>query len=166
MFTVACFNPNYIGEARPRENHVPVVEVSPAPSNVPVLANIGGACTAEELRIEAMDDADDDALTVRFDILRTLRGDPPRQSRSFLQQSPPLLRTDGSYPISTDNTKLVLSRARLGGVTIEDETQLIELRVSDTGFDADGNGDPIARDGGGVFFMSWIVAIADCPVGG
>jgi hypothetical protein len=164
MFTVACFNPNYIGEARPRENHVPVVEVSPAPSNVPVLANIGGACTAEELRIEAMDDADDDALTVRFDILRTLGGEPNR--RSFLQQSPPLLRTDGSYPISTDNTKLVLSRARLGGVTIEDETQLIELRVSDTGFDADGNGDPIARDGGGVFFMSWIVAIADCPVGG
>lgn len=158
----ACFNPTFIGEEVARDNHAPVVEVFPPPSNVPVPADLGGDDCKRELSIVAMDDADDDRLTVRFDILRTIND---LQRRTLLQVSPPLAPLDGAYPI-TSNTSLELSEERLGGLTIEDELQLIELRVSDNGFEADENGDPVVGEGGAVFFMSWVIRIGTCPTGG
>jgi hypothetical protein len=158
----ACFNPTFIGEEVARDNHAPVVEVFPPPSNVPVPADLGGDDCKRELSIVAMDDADDDRLTVRFDILRTIND---LQRRTLLQVSPPLAPLDGQYPI-TSNTSLELSEERLGGLTIEDELQLIELRVSDNGFEADENGDPVVGEGGAVFFMSWVIRIGTCPTGG
>ncbi len=158
LFASACFNPRLIGSEQARENHVPVVEVFPAPSNVPIPADVGGQCAPAEISIVALDDADDDPLTVRFDILSGSRA-----RRRFLQQSPPIPPIDNGYPLNALTT-LKLDETTLGDVTPGDvDTQLVELRVSDDGFAADINGNPVAGDGGGLFFMSWIVRIAPCP---
>jgi hypothetical protein len=43
-------------------------------------------------------------------------------------------------------------------------TQLIELRVSDTGFVANENGDPVADGDGALVFLSWMIRLTACSV--
>lgn len=159
----ACFNPTHIGEAVPKENHVPVVEALPPPTFEPLPAQVGG-CLPLEIQISALDDADDDELTVRFDIVVERN---ERASRVPLRESPPIgPLDDGRYPL-TELTSLVLGQdvlgARLGDLEAQKgRTQLVELRVSDAGFASDENGDPVPEGDGGVVFLSWQVALQDC----
>ena len=168
--TAACFNPTYIGQPVPRENHVPVVEAFPAPSFEPIQADVGAACAPLTLSITQLQDADGDVLTVRFDALINRNG---RAARVLLRESPPLSPLEtGDYPL-TALTTLVLDEdllgARLGDLDRQMDprnnlTQLIELRVSDAGFVADENGDPVADGDGGVVFLSWMVRLTECGV--
>ncbi len=167
----ACLNFDYVDEPIPRENHVPVVEVFPAPSFEPLQADVGEPCLPRTLTINALQDADEDILTVRWDVL--LKRDE-RPVRVLLRESPPIPPLDsGEYPL-TELTTLTLDRtllgARLGDLDQQMDpllkrTQLIELRVSDTGFVADENGDPVADGDGGVTFQSWMVKLTECGVG-
>lgn len=161
--TTGCFNPFYISQAQPRQNHVPVVEVFPAPSNEPIAVDLGGDCVTEELNIVSLEDADAQPLSVRYDLLRTVGGDPKRVPlREFAALAP----TDGDYNPGADFGRLPLDEATFGGLNFEDDTQLVELRVADTGFVPDGNGVPVADGDGGLFFMSWMIRIGVCvPTG-
>ncbi len=158
-----CFNPTHIGEAVPKENHVPVVEALPPPTFEPLPAQVG-SCVPLEIQITALDDADGDDLTVRFDIV--LERDE-RASRAALRESPPIVRLDdGSYPL-TGLTSIVLGQEvlgpRLGDLEAQKgRTQLVELRVSDAGFAFDENGDPVPDGDGGIVFLSWQIALQDC----
>jgi hypothetical protein len=160
----ACFNPTHIGEAVPKENHVPVVEAFPPPTFEPLPAQVGGDCVPLELQIQALDDADGDTLTVRFDVVVERN---ERASRVLLRESPPIKPLDdGTYPL-TDLTSLVLGAdvlgAKLGDLEAQKgRTQLVELRVSDAGFASDENGDPVPEGDGGVVFLSWQIALQDC----
>ncbi len=159
----ACFNPTHIGEAVPKENHVPVVEALPPPTFEPLPAQVGG-CVPLEVQISALDDADGDDLTVRFDIVVERN---ERASRVLLRESPPIAPLDdGTYPL-TGLTSLVLGQdvlgAKLGDLDAQKgRTQLVELRVSDAGFASDENGDPVPEGDGGVVFLSWQIALQDC----
>lgn len=166
--TAACFNPTYIGHPVPRENHVPVVEAFPPPSFEPLQADVGGTCAPLTLSITQLEDADGDILTVRFDafVNRTGRG-----VRVPLRESPPLSALEtGDYPLTALTTLALdeeLLSAKLGDLERQmdprnDLTQLIELRVSDTGFVADENGDPVADGDGGLVFLSWMVRLTEC----
>jgi hypothetical protein len=160
----ACFNPTHIGEVVPKENHVPVVEAFPPPTFEPLPAQVGGACVPLELQIQALDDADGDKVTVRFDIVLERN---ELASRVLLRESPPIVPLDdGTYPL-TDLTSLVLGGdvlgAKLGDLEAQKgRTQLVELRVSDAGFASDENGDPVPDGDGGVVFLSWLIALQDC----
>jgi hypothetical protein len=165
---VGCFNPTHIGEPVPKENHVPVVAAFPPPTFEPLAAQVGAACAPLELQLVALDDADGDTLTVRFDIVVERN---ERASRVLLRESPPIPpRDDDTYPL-TDLTSLVLGPdvlgAKLGDLEAQKgRTQLVELRVSDAGFAADENGDPVPDGEGSIVFLSWLVALQDCaPVG-
>lgn len=166
--TAACLNPTYIGGPVPRENHVPVVEAFPAPSFAPLPADVGGDCAPLTFDIVTLQDADGDTLTARFDMLV---GRNDRPVRVLLRQSPPLTPLDnGFYPLN-ELTTLELSEERLGilpGALSEQTkagaTQLVELRVSDTGFVADENGNPVAAGDGGLVFLSWMVKLNECVV--
>ncbi len=171
LWTSACLNLNYVDKPIPRENHVPVVEVFPPPSFEPLQALVGDACSPRTFTIDPLQDADEDILTVRWDIL--LKRDE-RPARVLLRESPPIPPLDsGEYPL-TALTTLSLDRALLGARLgdldqqmdpLNNRTQLIELRVSDTGFVADENGDPVADGDGGVVFHSWMVKLTPCGVG-
>ena len=173
LLASGCFNPTCIGEVRPRENHVPVVEVQPDPSFEPIPVNVGADCAPTELTITDMNDADGDTLTVRFDMLLQRRvGSGPARIELF--EAPPLdEQPDGTYAINAFTTLKIdrnLVDAKLGGVPDNPEladTQLVELRVSDSGFINDENGDPVTGDGGGLFFSNWLIRLADddCSVG-
>ena len=163
-----CFNPPCIGQVRPRENHVPVVQVQPDPSFEPIRADVGDECAATALSIIDWSDADGDTLTVRFDMLlqRRVGSGPSRIELREFQPIPAL--PDGSYPLGT--TPLVIDSnlvdSKLGGVPDDldlADTQLIELRVSDSGFVNDENGDPVVGEGGGLFFSNWLIRLADVP---
>lgn len=159
MLLPACFNPFFIGAEQPRQNHVPVVEVFPAPSNVPIAVNVGGGCDSS-LEVISLEDADGDPLQARYDLVRTVGGN---QKRTNIALSP-ILEPDGDgLYVNTASASLELGSANLGGFSFEDELQLIELRISDSGFDTDANKVPIAANGGGLFFISWIIAVGDCP---
>jgi hypothetical protein len=164
MDLCSCFNPVHYGEAVPRENHVPVVDALPPPSFQPLPAQVGPSCAPLEFQLRAVDDADGDVLTVRFDIVLERN---ERPSRVLLRESPPIRPLeDDSYPL-TDLTSLVLEEdvlsARLGDLDAQKgRTQLLELRVSDAGFAADENGDPVPDGDGGVAYFSWQIALQDC----
>lgn len=162
MLTTGCFNPFFIGQAQPKQNHVPVVEVFPEPSNIPIPVNLGGACESDELNIVAFEDADLEPLTARYDLLRTVQGSP---KRTLLRQFQAVSPLDGVYTLPPDVGRLPLDSGTFGGLNFEDDTQLVELRVSDSGFGTNAFGVPVPDDGGGVFFMSWVIRIGDCPVG-
>lgn len=170
LWTAACFNPNYIGKPEPRENHVPIVEAFPAPGFEPLQADVGEACAPLSIPITVLDDADGDIVTVRFDALVNRNG---RAARVTLQESPPLRPSEeGLYPLTAFTTLTLnedlLSR-QLGDLERQMDprnnlTQLIELRVSDTGFVTDENGDPVADGDGGLVFLSWMVRLTACGV--
>jgi hypothetical protein len=167
---MACFNPIYLGKTEPRENHVPIVEAFPPPSFEPLRAFVGRGCAPLTIPITALDDADGDILTVRFDALVSRNG---RAVRVELRESPPISPSDdGEYPL-TALTTLVLDEdllaARLGDLERQMDprnnlTQLIELRVSDTGFVANENGDPVADGDGALVFLSWMIRLTACSV--
>ena len=170
MSASACFNPTYIGKTEPRENHVPIVEAFPPPSFEPLQADVGEGCAPLSIPITTLDDADGDILTVRFDALVNRNG---RAARVELRENPPISPSDeGEYPL-TALTTLVLDEellaARLGDLERQMDprnnlTQLIELRVSDTGFVNDENGDPVADGDGGLVFLSWMIRLTECGV--
>ena len=170
LWSAACFNPTYIGKPEPRENHVPIVEAFPAPSFEPLQADVGEACAPLALAMTALDDADLDTLTVRFDALVNRNG---RAARVLLRESPPITPSDqGLYPLTALTTLTLdedLLSSRLGDLDRQMDprnnlTQLIELRVSDSGFVADENGDPVADDDGGLIFLSWMIRLTECGV--
>jgi hypothetical protein len=166
----ACFNPTWIGKPEPRENHVPIVEAFPAPGFEPLQADVGEACAPLTIPITVLDDADGDDLTVRFDALVNRNG---RAARVPLQESPPIAPSDeGLYPLTAFTTLTLnedlLSR-QLGDLDRQMDprnnlTQLVELRVSDTGFVTDENGDPVAESDGGLVFLSWMIRLTECGV--
>ena len=159
MMTSGCFNPFYIDRAQPRQNHVPVVEVFPPPPASPIEVSLGG-CAQTELEVVSIEDADGDTLEVRYDLVRTVNGTEGK--RSQLLPFPPLVpEADGTYIAEIGDIELTSAIGNLG-LTIEDDTQLVELRVFDHGFFFDGNGTPVPNDDGGVFFMSWMVSIGQC----
>lgn len=170
LLSAACFNPTYLGKTEPRENHVPIVEAFPPPSFEPLQADVGEPCLPLTFPITTLDDADGDILTVRFDALVSRNGRPARVE---LRESPPISPSDeGEYPL-TALTTLVLDEdllaARLGDLERQMDprnnlTQLIELRVSDTGFVTDENGDPVADGDGGLVFLSWMIRLTECGV--
>jgi hypothetical protein len=170
LLASACFNPVYLGKTEPRENHVPIVEAFPPPSFEPLQADVGEGCAPLTIPITTLDDADGDILTVRFDALVSRNG---RAARVELRESPPISPSDdGEYPL-TALTTLVLDEdllaARLGDLERQMDprnnlTQLIELRVSDTGFVTDENGDPVADGDGGLVFLSWMIRLTACGV--
>lgn len=170
LWSMACFNPIYLGKTEPRENHVPIVEAFPPPSFEPLRAFVGRGCAPLTIPITALDDADGDILTVRFDALVSRNG---RAARVELRESPPISPSDdGEYPL-TALTTLVLDEdllaARLGDLERQMDprnnlTQLIELRVSDTGFVANENGDPVADGDGALVFLSWMIRLTACSV--
>ncbi len=161
LLASGCLDPTCIGEVRPRENHVPVVEVTPEPTFEPVPAPVGLCCRPTSLAIQTMSDADEDFLTVRYDILirRQLASEPQRIN---LFESQPITQTDGKYPTGTTDLRLNpdLIFGQLG-LLPEIDTQLIELRVSDNGFVNDEKNVPIVPDGGGLFFASWLIRLSD-----
>ena len=167
----ACINPNYVGKPVPLENHTPVVEAFPAPTFEPLAADVGGDCAPLTFDITRLEDADGDTLTVRFDIVLRRQG---RATRVELRESPPLRPDqDGVFPLGTALTTLELNEdllgARLGDLDAQmdpanNNTQLIELRVSDAGFVADENGDPVVDGEGGLVFLSWLVRLTECEV--
>jgi hypothetical protein len=170
LLSAACFNPTYLGKTEPRENHVPIVEAFPPPSFEPLQADVGEGCAPLSIPITTLDDADGDILTVRFDALVNRNG---RAARVELRESPPISPSEeGEYPL-TALTTLVLDEellaARLGDLERQMDprnnlTQLIELRVSDTGFVTDENGDPVADGDGGLVFLSWMIRLTECGV--
>jgi hypothetical protein len=159
-----CFNPVRIGAEQLLEDHVPVVEALPPPTFEPLVAQVGDECKPLAFIIDTLDDPDGDTLTVRFDAVVERNG---RASRVLLRETPPILPLeDGTYPL-TGLTRLTLDQdllgARLGDVdTQKGRTQLIELRVSDTGFVSDENGDPVPDGDGGVVFLSWLITLQEC----
>ena len=170
MTVTACFNPVYLGKTEPRENHVPIVEAFPPPTFEPLQADVGDGCAPLSLPITTLDDADGDELTIRFDALVNRNG---RAARVELRESPPIgPTTEGSYPLTALTTLTLdeeLLAARLGDLERQMDprnnlTQLIELRVSDTGFVTDENGDPVADADGGIVFLSWMIRLTACGV--
>jgi hypothetical protein len=172
VMSAACFNPNHIGQAVPKENHVPVVEVFPAPSFAPLQADVAldaatAGCAPLSFNIVRLEDADGDPLTIRFDMVLN-RG---AEARPNLKESAPLQPLDdGSYPL-TANTELTLDAAqlnlKLGDLRAQaesDDTQLVELRVSDSGFVPGNSNEPVAADDGGLFFFAWTIKLTPCTV--
>jgi hypothetical protein len=172
VVSAACFNPNHIGQAVPKENHVPVVEVFPAPSFAPLQADVAldaatSGCAPLSFNIVRLEDADGDPLTIRFDMVLN-RGAEVRQNLKLSAPLQPL--DDGSYPL-TANTELTLDAAQLNVLgdlraqaESEDHTQLVELRVSDSGFVPGNSNEPIAADDGGLFFFAWAIKLTPCTV--
>ncbi|MDP2341239.1 MAG: hypothetical protein Q8O67_09790 [Deltaproteobacteria bacterium] len=168
-----CFNPTCIGEVQPRENHVPVVEVQPDPSFNAIPADIGKDCEPITLRIDAMNDADGDTLTVRFDMLLQRRAGTGGARIELAEREPIEPSPDGTYALNSF-TNLEINRglidAKVGNLSDDPEvadTQLIELRVSDNGFVKDENDVPVVPgDGDGLFFSNWLIRLseADCTV--
>lgn len=169
VVSTGCFNPNLIGHPLPLDNHVPVVEVLPRPTLTPLDAVVDGAqvgCAPLQLEIITLKDSDGDTLTVNYDIIVNREGTEIRQN---LKTTPPILASDdGTYPLP-NNTGLDLNRntlAQVGDLRQQTEAdaeifQLIELRVSDNGFDRI-DGVPIPRDGGGLFTTTWNVKLSPC----
>lgn len=172
VVSAACFNPNHIGQPVPKENHVPVVEAFPAPSFAPLQADVAldaatAGCAPLSFNIVRLEDADGDPLTIRFDIVRNRGG---REVGQNLKLSAPLLPLDdGTYPL-TASSELTLDAAQLNVLgdldeqTSPDAYQLIELRVSDSGFESDGSGGFIPSDDGGMFFFAWAIKLTPCTV--
>ncbi len=171
VVSAACFNPNHIGQAVPKENHVPVVEVFPAPSFGPLQADAAldaatAGCAPLTFNIVQLEDADGDPLRIRFDMVVNRGG----ELRVPLKQSAPLEPLDdGTYPL-TASTELTLDRAQLNVLgdldeqTKPDAFQLIELRVSDSGFEAGDGGGLVPQDDGGMFFFTWAIKLTPCTV--
>jgi hypothetical protein len=169
--SAACFNPNHIGQAVPKENHVPVVEVFPAPSFAPLQADVAldaatAGCAPLTFNIVQLEDADGDPLSIRFDMVINRGG----ELRLNLKQSAPLLPLDdGSYPL-TASSELTLDTAQLnvlGDLDVQtkpDAFQLIELRVSDNGFVPGDSGGFVPGDDGGMFSFAWAIKLTPCTV--
>ncbi len=167
--STGCFNPNLIGHPLPRDNHVPVVEVLPVPTLTPLDAVVEldqTGCAPLQFELTKLEDLDGDALTVRYDIVVNRDGIELRQR---LKETPPIeVGDDGTYALP-NGTSLDLDRTllqRLGDLrtqaTADAEVfQLIELRVSDNGFN-DSDDVPVAGPGGGMFFISWNVKLSPC----
>lgn len=173
VVSAACFNPNHIGQPVPKENHVPVVEVFPAPSFAPLQADVAldaatAGCAPLSFNIVRLEDADGDPLTIRFDLLVS-RG--ATEQRENLKLSAPLRPLDdGTYPL-TASTELTLEGPSLD-VTLGDldeqtqpgAFQLLELRVFDNGFETDDSGALVPQGDGGMFFFAWAIKLTPCTV--
>jgi len=169
VVAAGCFNPNLIGHPLPRDNHVPVVEVLPTPTLTPLDAVVEldqQGCAPLQFEISRLEDSDGDTLTVRYDIVVDRDGTEVRQ---LLKETPPIeVGDDGTYALP-NNTGLDLDRSRLQRLgdlrpqaTADAQVfQLIELRVSDNGFN-DNNDVPVPGAGGGMFFISWNVKLSPC----
>ena len=173
---VGCFNPAYIGDVLPRENHVPVIaNIRPPPNFNPIVVPVvAEGCDDVTFGIEGQDglqDVDGDHLTVRWDLLVN-RGGLPRWVN--LREDETIAPLDnGQYPI-TDATSIPMSLALLRSKLLDlDEQftlphQLLELRISDGGIFAEDNdnGKPIADARAGVAYVSWQVDLVDVCTGG
>ncbi len=176
VVTAGCFNPNHIGRPVEGENHVPIVDILPTPTLTPIAAAVSldgvDACAPTEFNFISLDDSDGDILTVRWDLVFGGFGGEVRRE---LKSSPPLAPLDDGSYAANDSTDLSLDaaglRRRLGADLDaqvgagDDVFQLLELRVSDGGFVADSNGDPIAPPGARLVYRTWNVKLEPC-VGG
>ena len=153
----------------PAVNHAPVVvAMQPEPDVGRIEINLGDGCVPSETFLaERVEDADLDVLTVRYSLLLP-RGAIGSKRESVREQElvPFDEPVDGRwYDFQTFQLDGTRVNDLLGGDVSEQvnrpEGQLLELRISDGGFQA---GSDEAPEGAGTFYLSWPIKLTrvDC----
>jgi hypothetical protein len=166
----ACLNvvPPATGESAV-DNHAPSIEIFPPPGPVPFQIPNGAGClgSVERLGVTALDDADGNTLTARFDIVFLIDGELVRDE---LRQSPPIPVLDNGTYAAGDVTSIPFNRnffaQRIDLNRQEGLTQLVELRVTDGAFERNADGNVSVTAGSAEVFFSWPVTVVPPPLEG
>jgi hypothetical protein len=166
---VGCLNPVLVSQVEVDVNHAPVIaSAQPLPDVAPVSIELGRSlaenCRPVSFRLDTLQDADLDRLTVRFFLLIE-RDDVVRAREEIFGASLDPLDTPapdgGRYPPVVLDVSRALIQGNLGRVETDAQTagktQLLEVRVSDRGFVEGTVAD--VPDGAGLAFLSWQVQL-------
>lgn len=169
---MGCVNPLFFDNVAPAANHAPVViNMQPQPTFGRIVVNPGLNCAPTETFIATrVEDADFDRLTASFNLLvpRDETPDGVRFNLFEIVLEPLEEPVDGafyvlpSFQLDPTTLRTKVGRAELGLQADRPEGQLLELRISDGGFE--GPEDIAVPEGAGLFFISWAVQLTDPDV--
>jgi hypothetical protein len=189
MSLAACLDPVLIDEVEVEENHAPVIStfhpepIHPLPGPDPVKRIVGPGCVDEPTFGVVIEDVDADgedpdyALTVRWVLVVKRAGVPSGARERFAELELQPLPERGPQGEQFDLPDAVIDEALLRRLfddldrfdpATHNETQLLELRVSDGGFNPGEDDEP--RPGAGFLLFTWTLDIehqeAGCAGGG
>lgn len=182
LVTTGCLNPFFFENVEEPVNHAPILtDMEPAPSFERIEVNVAPNCgPLVTFRPARLDDADFDTLTVRWSLFFAQTGSEDGARRILFEED--LEPCSGGSPCPSDDPEVPIYdfhpfelvhenvRDALGLAELDAQTggapgvegQLLELRISDGGFQT---GKDDARDGAALVYMSWPIRLRRIPEG-